>query len=152
MAKPALKSYIKEIHGKWHGNIYYVVKGNQYSRSYAIPHNPKTEKQQKVRCTLAEAVKLWQELSPEEKSLFNRKAEGKVYSGYNLFISIQARGKAARIYNDNLRILRRCSAVHAYIKFTNTVTVPPLSTIACFRSNREALLLKKPPGKLAKAS
>ncbi|HQO39782.1 MAG TPA: hypothetical protein PK986_04870, partial [Spirochaetota bacterium] len=49
MAKVILKSYLKSIHGRVGNLIYYNVHGNQYIRSYSVPYNPRTFKQQKNR-------------------------------------------------------------------------------------------------------
>ena len=88
MAKAKLSSYLKELHGRTGNYIYYYVKGRQLVRSYAVPRNPRTAAQQKNRCIFTEAVRSWQELSPEQKMFYNRKARNRAYTGYNLFISI----------------------------------------------------------------
>lgn len=51
------------------------------------PTNPQTEEQQAWRGTFADAVQAWQNLTEEEKSVYNNRAEGKKLSGYNLFLS-----------------------------------------------------------------
>lgn len=51
------------------------------------PTNPRTEKQQAWRGTFADGVQAWQNLTEAEKSVYNKEAEGKKMSGYNLFLS-----------------------------------------------------------------
>jgi len=87
MAKVELNPRYKSLHGRLGNIIHYNVYGIQYARSYTIPRNPRTEKQQKQRNALAEKVRLWQELPPEEKKIYNRIAAGKPLSGYNIFLS-----------------------------------------------------------------
>jgi len=94
MAKAKLKSYLKKLHGRSGNYIHYNVKGRQYVRSYAVPANPRTDAQQKNRCTFALAVRSWQELSPGHKLIYNRKAIKKSFSGYNLFISMMMKGQS----------------------------------------------------------
>ena len=100
MAKVILKSYIKSIHGRLNNTIYYNRNGCQYSRSYTPPANPETALQQRNRMSFAGAVKLWQSLPEKEKSVYNRIAEGKSPSGYNIFVSMKLKGL-------NLRILKQ---------------------------------------------
>jgi hypothetical protein len=97
MAKVVLASYIKSIHGRLGNVIFYNVKGNQYARAWSMPRNPRTAKQQKNRKTFAEAVKLWQSMSPGEKEAYNIMARGKPLSGYNLFISMYMKGYGIKI-------------------------------------------------------
>lgn len=118
MAKIKLKSYIKSVHGRIGNVIYYNVNGNQYARIYSIPRNPRTIKQQKNRSTFAESVKLWQKLSPEIKSFYNRLAIDKPMSGYNLFISLTMKGITAE------------SSIQAEIKSVNNSYIPALYQIA----------------------
>lgn len=68
--------------------VLYNRKGVQCARSHVIPRNPDTPAQRQNRKSFADAVKLWQELSPEEKYRYNRTALKKRISGYNLFISM----------------------------------------------------------------
>lgn len=87
MAKVLLNPPYKSLHGRLGNIIHYNVCGFQYARSYTIPRNPRTEKQQKQRKALAEKVKLWQDLPYEEKKIYNRQAKRKPLSGYNIFMS-----------------------------------------------------------------
>lgn len=97
MAKIKLRSYIKSIHGRSGDVIYYNVNGNQYVRSYTIPQNPGTVGQQKNREAFSDAVKEWQSLAPDKKTFYNHLAEGRSFSGYNLFISLRKRGITAEM-------------------------------------------------------
>jgi hypothetical protein len=92
MAAVKLRSYLKELNGRYGDYIFYNIKGRQYMRSYSIPRNPRTEAQQENRSVFAEAVKLWQTLSAEEKHIYNRLASRKALTGYNLFISMHMKG------------------------------------------------------------
>lgn len=58
---------------------------NSYTK-YMIPNNPRTEEQQIPRANFATAVANWQALTSNQKAFYNEKAEGRYYSGYNLFI------------------------------------------------------------------
>ena len=57
-----------------------------YREPYYIPRNPRTTTQQAWRSVFAQAVFAWQQLTPEEKMVYNERAKGKRMSGYNLFI------------------------------------------------------------------
>ncbi len=59
-------------------------KGKEYIKAYAIPSNPRTEKQTKVRSAFKQALAAWRMLSPRQKEFYNKIAEG--MSGYNLFV------------------------------------------------------------------
>lgn len=54
---------------------------------YYEPTNPQTAEQQAWRANFANAVAAWQNLTEEQKDVYNEKAKGKNYSGYNLFLS-----------------------------------------------------------------
>jgi len=97
MAKVILASHIESLHGRLGNVIHYNVCGFQYARSYTIPRNPKTAEQQVNRLSFADAVKLWQGLSLSQKACYNRAAEGKPLSGYNLFISLRMKGLTLKI-------------------------------------------------------
>ncbi len=60
-------------------------KGINYLKSYAVPRNPRTERQQRGRRRFADAVKAWQALPPDEKQAWGMTAVG--MSGYNAFLS-----------------------------------------------------------------
>lgn len=144
MAKVKFKSYIKSVHGRIGNVIYYNVKGYQYARSYSIPRNPQTENQQNNRTAFAEAVKLWQGLSPKEKSVYNRMAEGKPLSGYNIFISMQMKGINLKLLNKMIKSQRKVRLLSApYIQADTSVI--PLSV--SYRGSTSLLFIhKKPPG------
>ena len=50
------------------------------------PTNPQTEAQQAHRQKYGEAVGAWRNLTDEQKNLYNERAIGKPFSGYNRFI------------------------------------------------------------------
>lgn len=51
------------------------------------PFNPQTEIQQANRQKMTNAVVAWQNLTAEQKDVYNKKAIGTRLSGYNLFLS-----------------------------------------------------------------
>jgi hypothetical protein len=57
-----------------------------YREPYYITKNPRTDEQQAWRATFADAVTAWQNLTGEQKSVYNNRAVGKHMSGYNLFL------------------------------------------------------------------
>ena len=68
-------------------------KGKEYVKAYAIPHNPRTERQQKRRAVFAEAVKAWKRLSLKEQRNLNK--EAKQMTGFNLYVSRYIKRKMA---------------------------------------------------------
>ena len=148
MAIAKLPSYIKEAHGKFGDDIYYVLKTGQFIRKYHTPSNPKTEEQKKVRSLFSEAVKAWQSLSHEKKSAYNNRALKQNYSGYNLFISIYIQGNVAHIYNNTKKLIKH----QLYSRKLNTVSHLYLFHHGSIITGRETLFLKKPPDKLLTAS
>jgi hypothetical protein len=113
MAKEKLSSYLKELRGRSGSYIHYNVKGRQYVRSYAVPSNPRTAVQQKNRTLFAHAVKAWQGLSPEQKNIYNRKAAGRPFTGYNLFISMAMKGISAPL-KDAYEKINSPGKIHSY--------------------------------------
>jgi hypothetical protein len=69
--------------------IYRVTKGALHQiiikSRFSIPHNPKTPAQDAQRLKYAESVTEWQNLTDEQKLVYNNRARGKKLSGYNLF-------------------------------------------------------------------
>lgn len=61
--------------------------GINYVKSYAVPRNPRTKRQQRGRHRFADAVKAWQELPPDGRRAYAVEARDLGCSGYNLFIS-----------------------------------------------------------------
>ena len=58
-----------------------------YTRGrYYIPYNPRTEKQQVNRSKVANAVLAWQNLTNEQKAVYNKRAIRENFYGYSLFI------------------------------------------------------------------
>lgn len=56
-------------------------------RDFYSPSNPQTAAQQANRGTFSDAVAGWQSLTDAEKKGYNKRAQGKNLSGYNLYIS-----------------------------------------------------------------
>jgi len=54
--------------------------------SYMIPKNPRTEAQQANREKYADGVLAWQNLTTEQKQVYNDAMRGKKMSGYNFFL------------------------------------------------------------------
>lgn len=61
--------------------------GDNFLRTYIIPHDPKTLAQMKQRNKFTEANDAWKALSPEEKHQYNERAKGTKLYGYQLFVS-----------------------------------------------------------------
>lgn len=79
--------------GDWnvHSGTYARVDSKQGKvvcrKRHMWPLNPQTEKQQEVRSKFALAVSAWQNLTNQEKSVYNTLGEQKSLPGYNYFIS-----------------------------------------------------------------
>jgi len=59
----------------------------QFMRNeYYSPYNPRTEPQQSNRQKITDAVLAWQALTNGQKAVYNNRAKGKHYSGYNIFV------------------------------------------------------------------
>jgi len=145
MAKAKLSSYLKELHGRAGNYIHYNVNGRQYVRSHAIPRNPRTQLQQENRAAFAVAVKLWQELSPEEKMIYNRKALRKPYSGYNLFISMQMKGESTEGLNHSNAVKSKDRLFPpACMNRIGSVSIPYMDLYTCTCSVEYGILLKIP--------
>lgn len=112
MAKVRLNPAFDSIHGRIGKIIHYNRKGVQYARSYAVPRNPDTPAQRRNRKTFAEAVKLWQGLSPEEKHRYNRKAMKLTMNGYNLFISLHLKENLPGRACSAGTVIRPCKTLH----------------------------------------
>ena len=78
-----------EARGKHKNLIYERIgkTGNQYSKTYKKPKNPRTPLQQANRGKLPTANQAWRALSPAQKTLWNKKAKGTSKTGNNLFVS-----------------------------------------------------------------
>ncbi|MBN1533809.1 MAG: hypothetical protein JXA20_14155 [Spirochaetes bacterium] len=87
MARIALASYLKTLHGVLGDVVFYSRYGREYARPYVTPANPDTGAQRAIRGTFGDAVRAWQGLPREEKVRWNRQARWLPMSGYNLFIS-----------------------------------------------------------------
>ncbi len=53
---------------------------------YYSPKNPRSVPQQTNRAKMTSAVTAWQNLTAEQKALYNEKSKGKKMSGYNFFL------------------------------------------------------------------
>jgi len=82
-----------EVRGKYRDKIFAVQKGTQYVKQYRIPRNPRTPAQQTNREKWKEIGKSWQLLSDSEKAVYNRRADGKPFSGFNLYVQEQYRNE-----------------------------------------------------------
>ena len=60
-------------------------KTKYYREPYYITKNPRYENQQAHRQKYGKAVEAWKDLTKEEKDVYNKRAKGKRYSGWNLF-------------------------------------------------------------------
>ena len=157
MAKVKFRSPIKSIHGRIGNIIFYNVNGNNYARSFSMPKNPRTEAQQKNRVNFADAVKLWQGLSDEEKSKYNRMAAGKPLSGYNLFISMKMKNISPEVLKvSQSGQVKECYIYTPYTQAANSVLVPEEVFLNKKNlrtgSEHSDTLLKKPPGDLSRAA
>ncbi|NLV66263.1 MAG: hypothetical protein GXY14_01175 [Spirochaetes bacterium] len=153
MAKVILKSYLKSIHGRVGNLIYYNVHGNQYIRSYSVPYNPRTFKQQKNRRAFRDAVMEWQSLAPHTKDTYRTMARGKPISGYNLFISLYMKG-----LNPDVNTGQRAAGIEPVTgRDQFSFSAIPFKN----RHNAEAVVMElyyayndpvKPPGRMSRAA
>ncbi len=88
MATATPNILINSISGKIGNVVFYMNRGRQCVRTHVIPRNPDTEAQRAVRRSFGDAVRSWQTMTEDERSVFNRKARYLNMSGYNLYISI----------------------------------------------------------------
>ena len=87
MARVTLNPMFHRLSGNMGRIVHYNRYGQQYCRVHVMPKNPRTECQQAVRATFADAVRSWQQLDSVEKARYNRKVRYKKMTGYNLYIS-----------------------------------------------------------------
>ena len=87
MARIKLSVPFDSVSGRLGKVVYYNIYKRQFARVHTIPENPRTDEQQQVRKTFGNAVRSWQNRSPEEKNKYNKKARRLAMSGYNLYIS-----------------------------------------------------------------
>jgi len=73
--------------GKLKQYVYYLYRGILRRRIYCIPIQPGTPPQLAVWEKFRKGVKLWQDLTIEEKTVYNIKAIPKKMEGFNLFMS-----------------------------------------------------------------
>ena len=124
MATVRLNPAFDSVHGKIGKIVHYNRNGVQCARSYAVPRNPDTAAQRRNRKTFAEAVKLWQELSPGEKYRYNRNARKLRMSGYNLFISRYLKENPPRIEKSTGSMIRLFT-IHKGNQLRSASAAPP---------------------------
>ena len=61
-------------------------KGRRYIKAYAVPHNPRSERQQANRDLFGGAKEPWRRLSDEARAEYERRAAKERISGWNLFV------------------------------------------------------------------
>ena len=93
MATVALNPIFKSISGRIGNTVFYCRGNKQCVRSYVVPGNPDTALQRETRGKFTLAVKTWQQMTPDERYVYARKARNLGMSGYNLFISFFMTGK-----------------------------------------------------------
>ena len=130
MATVRLNPAFDSVHGKIGKIVHYNRNGIQCARSYAVPRNPDTPAQRENRKSFAEAVKLWQALSPEEKYRYNRNARKLRISGYNLFISLYLKEHNAGI-KDSAGTMIRSFTIHQGNQLRSASTVHPVTEAYC---------------------
>ena len=139
MARVTLNPMFHRLSGNMGRIVHYNRYGQQYCRIHVIPANPRTECQQAVRATFAEAVHSWQQLDSVEKARYNRKARYKKYTGYNLYIStfMKANEPSAQKIQDSERsqvVLRRYSC--STLKASSSVAAPLLPACSPYSSSK----------------
>ena len=55
-------------------------------KEFYVPNNPQTETQQAHRQKYGQGVEAWNNLTPEQKAVYNQRAKYKNLSGYNLYL------------------------------------------------------------------
>lgn len=61
-------------------------KGRRYIKAYAVPSNPRTERQQANRDRFGGAKERWRELTDAARAAYERRAKKERISGWNLFV------------------------------------------------------------------
>ncbi|HRZ29123.1 MAG TPA: hypothetical protein P5346_02925 [Spirochaetota bacterium] len=87
MASLMLNPVITSIRGTVGGLVFYQRNGKTVSRTWIMPPNPRTQKQQSNRARFAQAMAAWQGLRAGEKQSYNSRAKKLNMTGHNLFIS-----------------------------------------------------------------
>lgn len=72
---------------------FYRVNGKTHVRRKVAAGNPRTAAQQKNRTAFHRAVRAWQELTTDEKDLWNTRAQVQHRRGYHLYISEYMRSR-----------------------------------------------------------
>lgn len=74
----------ENVHGIYQVRTRYKQRVNVKEKFYT-PTNPQTAPQQANRQKYANSIIAWRALTNSEKQMYNKRAEGKQMSGYNLF-------------------------------------------------------------------
>ena len=93
MATAKLNPVIESISGRMGNAVFYCRYNRQCVRTYVVPANTDTAARRKVRRNFAVAVKLWQQMTKDQKYAYTKKARLTGMSGYNLFISFFITGR-----------------------------------------------------------
>ncbi|MDI6783775.1 MAG: hypothetical protein QME64_06745 [bacterium] len=78
-----------QVSGQYREYIYVTRNGKTYIKRYAIPANPRTEKQQAHRIRFGQIAKSWSSLPPEMQEQYNQLAKEQPKNGFNLYIEDQ---------------------------------------------------------------
>lgn len=75
--------------GKFRDKVFATRNGKTHVRKLTIPNDPKTVPQIEHRTKFGDAAKSWAQLPQSVKDEYNRRADGKPYSGMNIYMSEQ---------------------------------------------------------------
>lgn len=106
MAKVTGPLFSVDARGKIGDSLVFMGwRGLKTVRSYAIPSNPNTEEQMRVRNNFTTAVNMWRMLSGYDQNAWRLFATGQPYSGFNDFVG---RVKKQLDMNEVWALLRNC--------------------------------------------
>ncbi len=92
MATAQLNPIMRSVSGGVGNLVFYERYGRTVMRTWILPPNPRTVKQQSNRARFAQAMAAWQGLCADDKTLFNAQAKKLRITGHNLFISRYMKG------------------------------------------------------------
>jgi len=92
MATAQLNPVITSLSGGVGNLVFYKRYGRTVMRTWIMPPNPRTVKQQSNRARFAQAMAAWQGLRADDKALYNARAKKLRITGHNLFISRYMKG------------------------------------------------------------